>query len=111
MCICLPRFEGSAEHELPVRTHPFANTGDGEVVMVIDDESAVRALVVELLDEAGYTAIEAADGASGLRMMDNVPRVDPLIADVGLPGRLNGHQVADAARVKRPQLKVLFITG
>lgn len=68
-------------------------------------------LVVETLQEAGYTALEADDGPSGLRILQSDARIDLLITDVGLPGGMNGRQVADAARVTRPDLKVLFITG
>jgi len=85
--------------------------GDGEVVLVIDDEPTVRTLVAELLGEAGYSAIEAADGPSGLTLLQSDARIDLLITDVGLPGGMNGRQVADAARALRPDLKVLFITG
>jgi CheY-like chemotaxis protein len=68
-------------------------------------------LVVDVLQELGYTAIEAGDGHSGLKMLQSAARVDLLITDIGLPGGLNGRQVADAARKLRPDMKVLFITG
>ena len=68
-------------------------------------------LVVDVLNELGYTAIEAADGHSGLKILESTARIDLLITDIGLPGGLNGRQVADAARTIRPDLKVLFITG
>jgi CheY-like chemotaxis protein len=68
-------------------------------------------LIVDVLEEIGYAAIEAADGRSGLRILQSDQRIDLLVTDVGLPGGLNGRQVADAARTKRPDLKVLFITG
>jgi CheY-like chemotaxis protein len=68
-------------------------------------------LIVEVLEESGYTVLEAEDGAGGLRILQSNGRVDLLITDVGLPGGINGRQVADAARVTRPALKVLFITG
>jgi CheY-like chemotaxis protein len=71
----------------------------------------VRMLIVEVLEEAGYTALEAQDGPSGLKILQSDARVDLLITDVGLPGGINGRQVADAARVTRPGLKVLFVTG
>ncbi|MBE7219786.1 MAG: response regulator, partial [Caulobacteraceae bacterium] len=61
--------------------------------------------------DLGYAAIEAADGASGLKVLRSDARVDLLVTDVGLPGGMNGRQLADAARVSRPDLKVLFITG
>ena len=68
-------------------------------------------LVTEVLQELGYGAIEAADGTSGLNVLQSNARIDLLITDVGLPGGMNGRQIADAARVRRPGLKVLFITG
>ena len=80
-------------------------------VLVIDDEPTIRMLVAEVLSEAGYAVIEAPDGPSGLRVLESASRIDLLITDVGLPAGMNGRQVADAARVGRPDLKVLFITG
>ena len=68
-------------------------------------------LVAEVLEDLGYIAIEAADGAAGLRILQSDVRIDLLVTDVGLPGAVNGRQVADAARLVRPELKVLFITG
>ena len=68
-------------------------------------------LVSEVLTDLGYAVIEAPDGPAGLKILDSDARIDLLITDVGLPGGMNGRQVADAARVKRPDLKVLFITG
>lgn len=85
--------------------------GAGESVLVIDDEPTIRMLIVEVLEEHGYAAIEASDGPSALRMLESTIRIDLLITDVGLPGGMNGRQVADSARVARPNLKVLFITG
>jgi len=71
----------------------------------------VRMLVIEVLEELGYAALEAADGASGLKILQSNARIDLLVTDVGLPGGINGRQMADAARVTRPGLRVLFITG
>src|SRR3546814_3011052 len=85
--------------------------GAGETVLVIDDEATVRMLIVEVLEEAGYTAIEADDGPSGLKILQSDIQIDLLITDVGLPGGMNGRQIADAARESRPDLKVLFVTG
>ena len=78
--------------------------------MVVEDETAVRALVVDVLEELGYRAMEAVDGPSGLKLLQSNLRIDLLITDIGLPG-LNGRQLADAARERRPDLNVLFMTG
>ncbi len=83
----------------------------GETVLIVDDEPTVRMLVSDVLSELGYTAVEATDGAGGLRVLQSDARVDLLVTDVGLPGGMNGRQLADAARASRPGLKVLFITG
>ena len=111
MCLYLPRHFGPAD-EIEVKTGTGSDyAGQGEVVLVIDDESTVRMLISDVLGEAGYHAIEAADGPSGMKVLQSGARIDLLITDVGLPGGMNGRQVADAARVFRPDLKVLFITG
>ncbi|MEA2791050.1 MAG: hypothetical protein QOG73_3456, partial [Acetobacteraceae bacterium] len=89
---------------------PYAGQAGGNVLLV-DDDRAVRMLVSEVLEDDGYTILQADDGPSGLRILDSKVRIDLLITDVGLPGGLNGRQVADAARARRPGLKVLFITG
>ena len=110
MCLYLPRHTGDAD-EAEEEAAQEIDAGDGEVVLVIDDEPTVRMLIVEVLGENGYSTIEAGDGATGLRVLQSDTRIDLLITDVGLPGGMNGRQVADAARVARPGLKVLFITG
>ena len=68
-------------------------------------------LIVDVLEEAGYAALEASTAPSGLRILQSDARIDLLITDVGLPGGMNGRQVADAGRALRPDLKVLFMTG
>lgn len=83
----------------------------GKTVLVVDDEPTVRMLVTEVLRDLGYVAIEADDSAGALQMLRSDVSIDLLITDVGLPGGMNGRQVADAGREVRPGLKVLFITG
>jgi CheY-like chemotaxis protein len=108
----LPRYYGEAEDTNTDRGElTDAHRSDaGETVLVVEDEAAVRDLVVDVLEELGYRAIEAADGPSGLKLLQSDVQLDLLISDVGLPG-LNGRQLADAARKHRPELKVLFMTG
>ncbi len=112
VCLYLPRHLGDAEDaDEPAEPAAAPRAGRGETVLVVDDEPTVRMLVAEVLEDLGYTAIDAADGAAGLKALRSGARVDLLITDVGLPGGMNGRQVADAARGLRPGLKVLFITG
>jgi CheY-like chemotaxis protein len=110
--IYLPRHQGqAAEDEAPNTQEQLPRSHTGETVLVVDDEPTVRMLVADTLGELGYQAIEAADAASGLKVLKSDAEIDLLITDVGLPGGMNGKQMADIARTTRPNLKVLFITG
>ena len=112
MRIYLPRHRGSLEVAIPAALPIRPSEGTRiETVMVVDDEATVRGFVVEVLREDGYHTIEASEGATALAILQSDLRIDLLITDVGLPGGLNGRQVANAARLERPDLKVLFITG
>src|SRR4029078_11683321 len=112
MCLYLPRHAEDAIPTDDVESEAcIQSTGEGEVVLGVDDDRTVRMLVSEVLADLGYASIEAPDGPAGLKVLDSNVRIDLLITDVGLPGGMNGRQVADAARVTRPSLKVLFITG
>ena len=112
MCLYLPRHHGDVDNAdaFPEQVE-VPRAEQGETVLVVDDEPTVRMLVTEVLEDLGYTAIEAADSATGLSVLQSDVRIDLLITDVGLPGGMNGRQLADVARSWRPQLKVLFITG
>jgi PAS domain S-box-containing protein len=110
--IYLPRHQGEAHEEQEQATLSDAPRAEaGETVMIVDDEPSVRMLVTDVLEELGYAAIEAPDGVAGLKLLESDMRIDLLITDVGLPGGVNGRQMADAARRVRPKLRVLFITG
>ena len=111
VCIYLPRHLGEEEAEADEDSQHASQAGAGETVLVIDDEPTVRMLIVDALEELGYACAEAGDGPTGLKILQSGAQIDLLITDVGLPGGLNGRQVADAARTLRPDLKVLFITG
>jgi PAS domain S-box-containing protein len=108
----LPRHRGdaAADADAQATSGSEGRAHEGETVLVVEDEAAVRMLVTDVLDQLGYAALKAVDGPSGLRVLQSAKRIDLLITDVGLPG-LNGRQLADAARELRPDLKVLFITG
>jgi PAS domain S-box-containing protein len=112
MCLYLPRYYGSAREEAAHADLSEAPRAEqGETVLIVDDEPSVRMLVSEVLEDLGYTAVEAADGPTGLKIMQSDVRLDLLVTDVGLPGGIKGRQMADAGRELRPELKVLFITG
>ena len=107
----LPRHR-KGEAVAPARAPGQGGDGDGAggVVVLVEDEAAVRAVAAEALRERGYTVLDVEDGPAGLRLLAAHARVDLLVTDVGLPG-MNGRQLAEAARERRPALPVLFITG
>jgi PAS domain S-box-containing protein len=112
VCLYLPRHYGETdEDDIVGLLAEVERAGDGETVLVVDDEPSIRMLVTEVLEDLGYTAIEAADSVAGLKVLQSDVRIDLLVTDVGLPGGMNGRQMADAGRERRPELKVLFITG
>ncbi|MFJ2357120.1 PAS domain-containing protein [Pseudomonas fluorescens] len=98
------------EHPLVEPTGAAPTATCGETVVVVEDDPAVRMLVLDLLKELGYLAHEAADASAALPLLESELRVDLLVTDVGLPG-MNGRQLAEIARQHRPGLKVLFMTG
>jgi signal transduction histidine kinase/CheY-like chemotaxis protein len=110
--IYLPRHTGAAEDNAPdVKLGEPARAKAGETILIVDDEPTVRMLITEVLEGLGYAAIEAADAASGLKVLQSNVRIDLLIADVGLPSSVTGMRMAETARMGRPDLKVLLITG
>jgi CheY-like chemotaxis protein len=112
VCLYLPRCaEASQEAVKEEQTVESEHTKLGEIVLVVDDEQTVRMLVTDVLEELGYVAVEAAEGKAGLQILESKRQIDLLITDVGLPGGMNGRQLADAGTALRPNLKVLFITG
>jgi CheY-like chemotaxis protein len=106
----LPRFDGDLPKDSPVNVQhaPFAQ--NGETVLIVEDDPAVRVLVSTVLSDLGYAFVEAGDADSAVPILDSGQRIDLLISDVGLPG-MNGRQLAEIGRQYRPDLKVLFITG
>ena len=111
MCLNLPAHEGAMEVDALYKHPPASASGAGKRVLVVDDEPIVRMLIVEALEDAGYIVVEASDGRAGLAMLESDQSIDLLLTDVGLPGGMNGRQLADSGRSLRPAMKILFITG
>ena len=112
VCVYLPRhLAGEPEADPVAADAQDPPTRHGRTVLVLDDEPTVRMFVVEVMNELGCATLEAADGPEAMRILESDARIDLLISDVGLPGGMNGRQVADAGRALRQGLRVLFITG
>jgi PAS domain S-box-containing protein len=108
--ICLPRYKGDLTYAPAEGSSEDHRAEANEVVLIVEDEALLRLLIVETLNDLGYQVLETADSAAALRILQSSQRVDLLVSDIGLPG-LNGRQLADAARLQRPGLKVVFVTG
>lgn len=84
---------------------------EGETILLIEDNSVIRMMVCELLVDLGYAVREAADSQSCFKYAEQFGEIDLLITDVGLPGGMNGFELAEAVRSHQADLKVLYITG
>ncbi|OLS60285.1 Blue-light-activated protein [Pseudomonas putida] len=110
--ILLPRYHGALDEDSRADdASTVIPSESGETILIVDDEPSVRMLLMDALGDLDYSLIEAGDSLSGLKVLRSDVHIDLLITDVGLPGGMNGRQMADAGRVVRPDLKVLFITG
>ena len=106
----LPRFRGEELNHPVCDIQQAPDALDGETVLIVEDDPAVRVLVSAVLSELGYAFVEASDADGAMPILNSTQRIDLLISDVGLPG-MNGRQLAEIGRQYRPGLKVLFITG
>ena len=108
--VYLPRLLGDDAPELPEARPPEPRGAWQEVVLVVEDEPAVRQFSVDALSELGYRVLQADGAAAGLRLLDAHPEISLLFTDVVMPD-VNGRKLADEARKRRPDLRVLFTTG
>jgi CheY-like chemotaxis protein len=84
--------------------------GAGQTILVVEDDASVRLLVQDVLRELDYFALEAAEPQAALAVLRSEQPTELMISDVGRPG-MNGRQLAEEARVLRPDLPILFMTG
>jgi PAS domain S-box-containing protein len=110
--IYLPRHVGAEEDsaEISRPSAPIHAIG-AESILLVEDDDALRAYGVELLNDLGYNALSAANAAGALEIIDRGHKIDLLFTDVVMPGGMNGRELADEATRRRPGLKILFTTG
>ena len=107
--VYLPRYFGNLDPVVTI-SEAVLRAESQETVLVVEDEPGVRELSVSMFEDLGYQVLQAADGYAALDILAKRQRVDLLFTDVGLP-KMNGRQLAEEARKRRPTLKVLFTTG
>ncbi len=109
--IYLPRLMADASEEEAAAPAALEGTRRQEVILAVEDDDDVRAYTVECLRELGYRVLEAADGTAALRLLERrAAPVDLLFTDVVMPG-MSGRELADAARLRQPDLRVLYTSG
>jgi CheY-like chemotaxis protein len=107
--IYLRRFVGDPVSEAEPRSEPSLGHS-GECILVVEDDADVREYVVETLGGLGYDVLQARGGEDALRLVDEYKGIGLLLTDVVMPG-MNGRKLAEQAKQRRPDLKVLFMTG
>jgi PAS domain S-box-containing protein len=107
----LPRHHSTERVSEAHQAEATIEGADGETILVVEDDPDVRSFTVDMLRELGYRVVDAPDGSSGLHQLDAHHEIELLFTDVGLPGSMNGRQLADEAQRRRADLKVLFTTG
>jgi PAS domain S-box-containing protein len=108
----LPRMAAAPAIAEAAATETYVGAGGtDQLVLLVEDDPDVRANTIDMLRDLGYGVLAAADGPSALPLLESNPNIALLLTDVGLPGGLNGRQLADEARRRHPGLRVLFATG
>jgi CheY-like chemotaxis protein len=104
----LPRaLQEAVDLEAPVVEAP---RGQGETILVVEDDATVRLIMSDVLEELGYSVLTASDARPAIPLLKSDQRIDLMISDVVLP-HINGRKLAELARSSRPELKVLFVSG
>jgi signal transduction histidine kinase len=96
---------GAAAEEAALALQPGAR------VLLVEDDVGVRTVAENLLLELGCQVVTAGDGPSALATLEQTPNLDLLMTDIVMPGGMSGVELAEQARSRRPELKVLLSTG
>jgi len=109
--IYLPRVEAPADTGRPTVAPSAARGGRGEIVLLVEDEDAVRALARRILERGGYTVLEASHGEEAIRIADGFDRpIHLLLTDLTMP-EMSGRELAERLVVRRPEMRVLYMSG
>jgi CheY-like chemotaxis protein len=106
----LPRALVEMQEQTPPSRPGAVRPMTGVTILLVDDDSAVREVTTSILHDLGYRVIEAGSGGAALEALDNNAAVDLVLLDFAMPG-MNGAEVAQEIRTRRPQMPILFATG
>jgi PAS domain S-box-containing protein len=104
----LPRAQQNAVDPKPVAAE--TPRGQGETILVVEDEATVRSIISDALQDLGYKVLTASEARFAIPLLQSNTKIDLLVSDVILP-HVNGRKLAEMARASRPMLKVLFVSG
>lgn len=107
----LPRATRRASSSIPDKERSSAVGGQGEKVLVVEDQPNVRRLARRILKRLGYDVLDAGDGRAALALLAETRDVDLLFTDVVLPGGMSGIELAEIAQTRHPRLRVLYTSG
>jgi CheY-like chemotaxis protein len=105
----LPRAPSKVEQPSDI-LHVNTACGQGETVLVVDDNETLRSVMMQVVTDLGYRGLDAPDASAAILLLQSSQPIELLVTDVGMP-KINGRQLAEIARQHRPDLKVLFVTG
>ena len=106
----LPRGTAEGEREDPVEREP-AIRGDGETILVVEDEVSLLRLMTQALEGIGYKTKRATNGQDALRMVENGLEFDLLLTDIVMPGGINGFTLAEQVTKLKPKTRVMYMSG
>jgi CheY-like chemotaxis protein len=81
------------------------------VILIVEDEPLLRELVVELVEDAGFIVLEAADAEQAVALLETRPDIAVLFTDVDMPGKMDGLKLAHAVRRRWPLIEILIASG
>jgi signal transduction histidine kinase/ActR/RegA family two-component response regulator len=99
--------------DLPERNEPVetSSDGNGETILLVEDEPELLTLASRFLTELGYRVIPASNGAAALEAASGESRIDLVLTDVVMPGGMSGLDLASTMRSRRPETRVVFVSG
>lgn len=107
----LPRVDDDAASAKAVDTGSLIPQGDGQVILVVEDDERVRRLTIRRIGDLGYNVIEAANAAEALDIVSKNNRIDLVFTDIVMPGGMSGYELCDALRADNPDIKIVLTSG
>ncbi|WP_421863817.1 cache domain-containing protein [Motiliproteus sp.] len=109
--LLLPARSVDPDTEIPLPEKLEGKHGDGRLILLAEDNADVRAVIVEQLVDCGFAVVEAGDGEEALMLLDSLDELYALVSDIMMPGEIDGYELADRVSLRRPEARIVLITG